>query len=142
MPISKPFCISASYNTPWPQGPFAHAFPLHSTRTLVVQSSCQPNSSGSKNEASAGLPLGQVRSSHMTTVQDILDAARALPSGDRAQIIAALWDSVSADDWTPPSDAWTAEIQRRSNAYENEQMTASPWSDARQRARREAGLDG
>jgi putative addiction module component (TIGR02574 family) len=78
----------------------------------------------------------------MTTVQEILDAAQALPSGDRAQLISALWDSVSADDWTPPGDAWMAEVQRRSDAYDNDQMTASPWSEVRQRARREAGLDG
>lgn len=78
----------------------------------------------------------------MTTVQQILDAAQALPSGDRAQIITALWDTVSADDWTPPGDAWMSEIQRRSEAYDNGQMTASPWSEVRQRARREAGLDG
>ncbi len=78
----------------------------------------------------------------MTTVQEILDAAQALPSGDRAQIITALWDSVSADDWTPPGESWLAEVQRRSEAYDNGQMTASPWSEARQRARQEAGLDG
>ena len=78
----------------------------------------------------------------MTTVQEILDAAQALPSGDRAQIIAALWDSVSTDDWTPPGDAWMSEVQRRSDAYDDGEMTASPWSEVRQRARREAGLDG
>jgi putative addiction module component (TIGR02574 family) len=78
----------------------------------------------------------------MTTVQEILDAAQALPSGDRALIIAALWDTVSADDWTPPGDDWMSEVQRRSDAYDNGEMTASPWSEVRQRARREAGLDG
>ncbi len=78
----------------------------------------------------------------MTTVQEILDAAQALPSGDRAQIISALWDSVSADDWTPPGEDWLAEVQRRSEAYDNGEMTASPWPEARQRARREAGLNG
>jgi putative addiction module component (TIGR02574 family) len=78
----------------------------------------------------------------MTTVQEILDAAQSLPSGDRAQLITALWDSVSADDWTPPADGWMEEVQRRSDAYDNDQMTASPWSEVRQRARRGAGLDG
>ncbi len=77
----------------------------------------------------------------MTTVQEILDAAQALPSGDRAQIISALWSSVSADDWTPPGDAWMSEAHRRSDAYDNGQMTALPWSEVRQRVRREAGLD-
>ncbi len=78
----------------------------------------------------------------MTTVQEILDAAQALPAGDRAQIITALWDSVSADDWTPPGNALMSEVQRRSDAYDNGQMNASPWSEVRRRARREAGLDG
>ena len=77
----------------------------------------------------------------MTTVQEILDAARALPSSERAQLIRALWESVSPDDWAPPSDEWIAEAQRRSEAYDAGQMTASPWPEVRQRARRKAGLD-
>tara|TARA_R110002072_G_scaffold271038_2_gene430949 strand:- start:57911 stop:58147 length:237 start_codon:yes stop_codon:yes gene_type:complete len=78
----------------------------------------------------------------MTTLQEILDAAQALPSGDRAPIIAALWDTVAINDWLPPRDDWMSEVQRRSEAYDNGQMTASPWSEVRQRVRREAGLDG
>ncbi|MFT5322530.1 MAG: putative addiction module component (TIGR02574 family) [Planctomycetaceae bacterium] len=78
----------------------------------------------------------------MTTVQEILDAAQALPTGDRAQLITALWDSVSADDWTPPDGPWIKEVQRRSDAYDSGQMTAAPWPDVRERVRREAGLDG
>ncbi len=77
----------------------------------------------------------------MTTVQEILDAAQALPSAERAQLIQALWETVSPDDWTTPSDEWIAEAQRRSEAYDTGQMTASPWSEVRQRARRKAGLD-
>jgi putative addiction module component (TIGR02574 family) len=77
----------------------------------------------------------------MTTVQEILDAAQTLPSVERAQLIHALWESVSSDDWALPSDEWIAESQRRSEAYDSGQMTASPWSEVRQRARRKAGLD-
>ncbi|MAG92181.1 MAG: hypothetical protein CMJ48_00300 [Planctomycetaceae bacterium] len=77
----------------------------------------------------------------MTTVQEILDAAQALPSADRARLIHALWETVSPDDWAPPSDEWIAEAQRRSEAYDAGEMTASPWSEVRQRARRKAGLD-
>ena len=77
----------------------------------------------------------------MTTVQEILDAAQALPSAERAQLIHALWGTVSADDWAPPSDEWVAEAERRSESYDAGKMTASPWSDVRQRARRKAGLD-
>lgn len=77
----------------------------------------------------------------MTTMQEILDAAQMLPPGERAQTIHALWESVAPEDWTPPNEAWLAEAQRRSDAYDAGQMTASPWSEVRQRARRKAGLD-
>jgi putative addiction module component (TIGR02574 family) len=77
----------------------------------------------------------------MSTVQEILDAAQALPSGERAQLIRALWDTVSPDDWAPPSEEWIAEVQRRSEAYDGGRMTASPWPEVRQRVRRRAGLD-
>ena len=78
----------------------------------------------------------------MTTVQEILSAAQTLPPAERAQLIHALWDSVSPDDWAPPSDEWIAEAQRRSAALDAGQMTASPWAEVRKRARRKAGLDG
>jgi putative addiction module component (TIGR02574 family) len=77
----------------------------------------------------------------MATVEEILDAAQTLPSGERAQLIHALWATVSSDDWTPPSNDWLAEAQRRSEAYDAGEMTAAPWSEVRQRARRKAGLD-
>ena len=78
----------------------------------------------------------------MPTIQDILDAARALTSAERAQLIQALWDTVSPDDWVPPSADWIAEAQRRSKEYDAGRMAASPWSEVRERARRKAGLDG
>jgi putative addiction module component (TIGR02574 family) len=77
----------------------------------------------------------------MTTRQDILNAAQGLQSNERAQLIHALWDSVSPKDWTAPSDAWIDESQRRSKAFDDGQMTASPWSEVRERVRRRAGLD-
>ena len=86
------------------------------------------------------LPVG-LYNRHMTTVQEILEAAQSLPSAARARLIHALWESVSSDDWIPPSDEWIGEAQRRSEAYDAGQMTASPWSEVRQRARRKAGLD-
>ena len=77
----------------------------------------------------------------MTTLQDILDAAQDLPSAERAQLIHALWDSISPDEWTPPSDAWLHEVERRSKALDDGRMTTAPWPEVRQRARRQAGLD-
>jgi putative addiction module component (TIGR02574 family) len=77
----------------------------------------------------------------MTTVEEILDAAQALPPAERARLIYALWRTVSPDDWAPPSDDWISEAQRRSEACDAGQMTASPWPEVRQRARRRTGFD-
>jgi len=49
--------------------------------------------------------------------------------------------TVSPDDWAPPSEEWIAEAKRRSEAYDAGQMTAAPWPEVRQRARHNAGLD-
>ncbi len=77
----------------------------------------------------------------MTTLNDIIDAAQSLPSSERAQLIHVLWDSISPEDWAPPTEAWINESQRRSKAYDDGQMTASPWSEVRERVRRKVGLD-
>ena len=78
----------------------------------------------------------------MTSLNEILNAAQSLPSPERAQLIAALWDNVSPIDWVPPDDQWLAEANRRSDLSESGEMTGSSWSDVRERARRRAGLDG
>ena len=77
----------------------------------------------------------------MTNLQDILNAARNLPSGERAQLIYALWDTISPDEWAQPNAAWVAESQRRSEEIDAGRMSASSWSDVRTRSRRKAGLD-
>ena len=78
----------------------------------------------------------------MTNMNEILTAAQSLPASERAQLIAALWDSVSPADWVPPDSQWIAEANRRSDDYDAGKMTGSPWAEVRERARREAGLDG
>ncbi|WP_443217277.1 addiction module protein [Rhodopirellula sp. P2] len=75
-------------------------------------------------------------------MSEILTAAQSLSSSERAQLIATLWDSVSPTDWVPPDSQWIAEANRRSDAYDAGEMTGSPWVEVRERARREAGLDG
>jgi putative addiction module component (TIGR02574 family) len=77
----------------------------------------------------------------MTTLNDIIDAAQGLPSSERAQLIHALWNSISPEDWAPPNDDWLSEAQRRSKALDEGQMTTSPWSEVRERVRRKVGLD-
>ena len=78
----------------------------------------------------------------MTTLKEIFDAAQALPAGERAELIHSLWDAMPPGDWPLPDAAWVAESQRRSDAFDAGKMTASSWPDVRQRARRQAGLDG
>jgi putative addiction module component (TIGR02574 family) len=78
----------------------------------------------------------------MSSVQEVLEAAQTLPVSDRAWLIQALWDTMESTDWAPPSDAWIAEAQRRSQSIDQGTMTMSPWSEVRERARRKAGLDG
>lgn len=77
----------------------------------------------------------------MTTLSDLLTAAQSLPSSERAQLIAALWDNVAPTDWVPPDAQWVAEANRRSDAYDSGEMTGTTWAEARERARRKAGLD-
>ncbi len=78
----------------------------------------------------------------MTTMNEILTAARSLPSSERAQLIAALWDNVSPADWVPPDAQWITEANRRSDAFDSGEMTGATWAEVRERARRKAGLDG
>lgn len=88
-------------------------------------------------------PLFNVRSYNttMVTLNDILIFARALPSSDRAQLIASLWDTTSPEDWIPPNAHWVDEANRRSNAFDAGEETASDWPDTRKRARKASGLE-
>ena len=77
----------------------------------------------------------------MATFNDVLGAAESLPAQDRIRLVHALWDTVPPVEWPAPSEAWIQEAQRRSAEYDAGQATASPWPEARARARRKAGLD-
>ena len=46
------------------------------------------------------------------------------------------------EDWVLPDEDWIGEARRRSDAYDKGEMTASPWSEVRERTRRQADLDG
>ena len=78
----------------------------------------------------------------MPTFHDDLDAARSLTPTDRIRLVDALWENVPPAEWPLPSVEWIAEAQRRSTAYDQGQMSATPWTDVRARARKKAGLDG
>jgi putative addiction module component (TIGR02574 family) len=78
----------------------------------------------------------------MTTFNDIIDAAQALPFADQLRLIDALWEHLPAEEWPKPDEACVAESQRRTASYDAGTMTASTWPDVRSRARKKAGLDG
>ena len=77
----------------------------------------------------------------MNSIDEILFAAQSLPSNERARLIAHLWDNLDPAEWVPPTDEWIGEAQRRSELLRDTKMTTSSWDEARQRARRKAGLD-
>ncbi len=77
----------------------------------------------------------------MQTFNDIIAAAQALPSSDRARLITLLWDNLAAEDWYLPAEDWLQEANRRSDAVDSGQMKTDTWESVRRRARREAGLD-
>ena len=78
----------------------------------------------------------------MTTFDDVLGAAQDLPPTERIRLVHALWDTVPPEEWPLPSKEWIEEAQRRSAEYDAGRLTAAPWPEVRDRARRKAGLDG
>jgi putative addiction module component (TIGR02574 family) len=77
----------------------------------------------------------------MTNLNEILTAAQNLSAVDRAQLIAALWDNASPEDWVGPAEDWIAESRHRSDQYESGTMQGDSWETVRERANRKAGLD-
>lgn len=78
----------------------------------------------------------------MIPYDEILSAAQSLPPAERAILITALWDDLPPEAWNPPANAWIEEANRRSDALDRGELSVSPWSEVRQRARRKVGLDG
>ena len=59
----------------------------------------------------------------MSTYESVFAAANALPSDQRAQLIDALWTAESS----LLSEAWSEEIQRRSEQIDADDVTPVPW---------------
>lgn len=78
----------------------------------------------------------------MTSLQEIIDAARALSPAERLRLVDAVWDDEHPEQWPTLSPEWLAEVQRRSAEFDAGRMKASPWEDVQARVRRKAGLDG
>ncbi len=76
----------------------------------------------------------------MTTIEEILAAARTLPFEARARLIPLLWDELAPEHWAPPSPGWVSEVKRRSDLLDKGELETETWQSARERARRAAGL--
>ena len=89
-----------------------------------------------------GRKSGYAQAMPMTTLQEIIDAARTLSAAERLRLVDAVWDDEHPENWPALSPEWLAEVQRRSAEFDAGRMKASPWEDVQARVRRKAGLDG
>lgn len=65
----------------------------------------------------------------MSTREEIIQQAMALPIEDRAYVADAIEQSLGGGDFATPEIAatWMAEIERRALAYERGETTADDW---------------
>ncbi len=71
--------------------------------------------------------------------EQLLDAALALPDGDRVELVEALIASFQPEDRPPFDESWREIIQRRSAELRSGQVTPVPWTEVKNRAREKAG---
>jgi putative addiction module component (TIGR02574 family) len=79
--------------------------------------------------------LEALEDAEMTELSHALELAIALPEAQRVQLVDALIDSLTPADAVPLSDAWLAEIERRSVAYYSGGVTTATWETVRDRVR-------
>ena len=77
----------------------------------------------------------------MTTLSDVLAAARTLSAADRIRLADALWEDLPPEEGPQPSAEWLAEAQRRSAEFDAGRMKAAPWAEVQARSRQKAGLN-
>ena len=61
-----------------------------------------------------GRKTGYAHAMPMTTLQEIIDAARTLSPAERLRLVDAVWDDEHPENWPALSPEWLAEVQRRS----------------------------
>jgi putative addiction module component (TIGR02574 family) len=71
-------------------------------------------------------------------VQQLLQAALALSDEEQLQLVAALVAAVDERGLRPFDDSWLEEVQRRSAEYDAGGVEPIPWSEVKERARRES----
>lgn len=78
----------------------------------------------------------------MSTLQEVLEAARCLPADDRVELVDELIATLEPADKLLLDDEWLAEIQRRSREYDAGRMAAIPWETVKEQARKRVFGDG
>ena len=73
------------------------------------------------------------------SIEQLFDAALALPDGDRVELAEALLASLQPDDRPPFDESWREVIQRRSLELRAGQVTGIPWAEVKRQAREKAG---
>ena len=73
------------------------------------------------------------------TTEQVLDAALALPAGDRIELVEALIASLQPTDRPPFDESWREVIQRRSAELRSGKVTPVPWEEVKRHARERAG---
>jgi len=78
----------------------------------------------------------------MTTVEEILQAIKALPIADQRRIFGELYEHLEPEEDDPAAvaEAWRAEVERRSAEIDAGLVKPVPWSEVRAEARRKVGL--
>lgn len=71
------------------------------------------------------------------TYQEVFATIKSWPLEAQYQLLDELYALLVPDIEPEP----LAEIERRSDLYDQGKMTAAPWSEVRDRVRREVGLD-
>lgn len=74
-----------------------------------------------------------------STIEQVLDAALALPDGDRVELVEALIASFQPEDRPPFDESWLEIVRRRSAELRSGQVAPVPWGEVKNRARERAG---
>jgi putative addiction module component (TIGR02574 family) len=74
-----------------------------------------------------------------TTTDQLINAALALPAGERLELVEAVISSLQPSDRPPFDESWREVIQRRSAELQSGQVAPIPWSEVKRRGRGTSG---
>jgi putative addiction module component (TIGR02574 family) len=69
------------------------------------------------------------------SIDQVMETALTLTPSQRAQLVDQLIATLSPEDAAPLDDAWLAEIERRSDAFDTGTVETVSWAELRNRVR-------